>query len=370
MAHFEPPEPPIVPDDPTPPPTLDTPLPPPEVGFGSPWAPADAENRDRILDWWRMWFRRVFFPWINAWSAYWVAQWARIVAYLNEWLNYAGEYIQEYAVAGYSWRHTTTTIDPNTPTVVLIEPYDDARPIIIGDLVSDESININYGSVTALVDNTHAEVTYLGQLRGARGLAGFGWWTTVTEIVHAGTTEVVISEGDREPQVMDLVVDTSPSAAYGSIVTVTDATHVTVQYLGTLQGPPGIAADGNFDYTTAELQPYGDAGDTYQGQMADMPQMVGAYVVTTSSRSWVRVYASEAYMIADENRDPATPLNISDDHGCYLDFVSIPTELDKTLTPGIMFSGIGSGLWLSIVNMDINTPAEISVHFDYRTFLE
>src|SRR5690606_34954309 len=99
----------------------------------------------------------------------------------------------------------------------------------------------------------------------------------------------------------------------------------TVEFISTLQGPPGIADAGEFDFTTGELEPYGDAGDTYQGQMADQPNMVGAFVITVTSRSWVRVYASEEYMIADEDRSILTPLDIADDHGCYLDFVGIPT---------------------------------------------
>lgn len=371
MAPFVPPEPPLEPDDPTPPPELNVPLPPPEVGFGSPWAPADAENRDRILDWWRMWFRRVFFPWIAAWTAYWSAQWARIIAYLNEWLNYAGEYIEDHAVNGHSWWKTDTPINPSAPTVVEIIPFDEFRPILIGDLVSDTSVDIVYGIVTALVDDTHAEVTPLGQLRGPRGLVGFGWWATTTNIAHSGTTPVVLSAGpDRDPQVGDFVVDDSETSSYGQIVTVTDPTHVVVSYIGDLQGPPGIAAHGVFDFITPPLNPEGDPGDTYQGEMNGMPQMVGAYVLTTDARCWIRVYASEAYMLADADRSILTPLNIADDHGCYLDFVSIPAELSKTLTPGIMFTNIGEGLWLSVQNTDPTDPAEIALHFDYRIFME
>ena len=98
--------------------------------------------------------------------------------------------------------------------------------------------------------------------------------------------------------------------------------------------------------------------------------MVGAFVLDTDWPCWVRVYASEAYLLADVSRLPETPLNIADDHGCYLDFVSIPSELSKTLTPGIMFTDIGAGVWLSIVNLDINDPAAVAVHFDYRIFRE
>ncbi len=370
MSPFVPPEPPLTPDAPEPAPELNVPLPPPEVGFGSPWAPADAENRDRILDWWRMWFRRVFFPWIEAWAAYWAAQWARIIAYLNGWLEYAGEYIEEHAVAGLSWRRTDDTIVPEATTVVEITPLPNAdiRPLLVGEYVSDTTREVNYGVIVSLVDDTHAGVEWIGSLLG---LPGYGWWSTVTEIASSGTTPVVLAAvAGREPQVNDLVVSTAESDNYGRITVVTDATHVTVEYLGSLRGPAGVADLGEFDLTTPTLEPRGDAGDTYQGQMIPFPQMVGAYVLTTSWPCWVRVYASEAYMIADQARDPMTPLDIADDHGCFLDFVSIPGELTKTLTPGITFADIGEGLWLSVANMDINDPSAVSIHFDFRIFRE
>ncbi len=240
MATFEPPEPPFVPDGPTPPPTLDTPLPPPEVGFGSPWAPADAENRDRILDWWRMWFKAVFFPWIAAFIAYWDTQWQRLADYINTWMAAADEYITLHAVNGHSWWKTATAIAPAGTTTVAL-PFDQYRPILVGDLVSDSSPAVRWGQVTALVDDTHAVVTYVGDLRG---LTGHSWWTTVTTIAGAGTTDVIIdTDVDRIPVVGDLVSDQSTLTRYGKITVVTDTTHVTVTYIGQLQGPQGIQGD-------------------------------------------------------------------------------------------------------------------------------
>lgn len=436
MPPFVPPEPPIVPDAPTPPPSLDVPYPPPQVGHGSPWAPADAENRDQILDWWRAWFRRVFFPWIAAWVAYWAAQWARIVEYLNEWLDYAGEYIEEHAVNGHSWWKTDTTIERSGTTVVEIIPFDEFRSILVGDLVSDTSVDVAFGQVVAVVDDTHAEVEYLGDLRGLaglswwatettinasgttdvilpsypgrrpqvndlvsdnssslrfgqvtvvtddthvtvtplgtlRGLAGFGWYTTDDGIAHTGTTDVELLSGPpRPPQLNDLVVDNSASSAFGEIVAVIDDTHVTVAFVNTLQGPPGVAEAGVFDLTTGDLSPSPGPGNVYQGVMVDQPNMVGAFVLTVSSPAWVRVYASEAYMLADASRPILTPLNISGDHGCYLDFVGIALELSKTLTPGIMLTDIGSGVWISVTNTDPDNIADVAVHFDYRIFRE
>lgn len=368
MSPFVPPEPPIEPDAPTPPPELQTPLPPPEVGFGSPWAPADAENRDRILDWWRMWWRRVFFPWIEAWIAYWANQWARIIAYLNEWLAYAAEYIEDHAVAGYSWRRTDDEIVPNATTLVEILLVDEFRPLLVGEYVSDTTREVNYGRIVEVVTETTATVEWLGSLLG---LPGFGWWSTPTEIADTGTTAVVlVADPGRAPQLNDLVVSSTETGRYGRIVTVTSSTNVTVEYIGSLRGPMGIAGLGAFDLTTFVLEPLGTEGDTYQGQMLGQPQMVGAFYLSTNAPCWVRVYASEAYMLADADRSITTPLNIADDHGCYLDFVSISTELDKTLTPGIMFTDTGSGLWISIQNRDPLDPATLDIHFDYRIFRE
>lgn len=249
MSDFPPP--PFEPGEPGPPPSLNVPLPPPLVGEGSPWAPADAENRDRILDWWRMWFRHVFFPWIAAFIAYWDAQWDRLAAYLNTWITAADAYIVEHAIAGLSFRTTATDIAGSGTTDVVFTGVDvEHRPLIIGDLVLDQSPDGNFGSITALIDGTHATVTFLGSLRGPIGLTGangHGWWTTVTTIAHSGSTAVIITAGDRPVQMGDFVIDQSASAAYGEIAVVTDPTHVTVTFLGTLQGPSGGGGGGGID---------------------------------------------------------------------------------------------------------------------------
>lgn len=240
MASFTPPDPPFVPDDPTPPPTLSVPLPPPEVGEGSPWAPADSENRDRILDWWRMWFRRVFFPWIAAFTTWLDTQWNRLATFINTWITAADEYITEHAIAGYSFRVTSTPIAPEGTTNVEIAEGLDAehRPLVVGDLVLDETDESNYGVITVVIDDTHATVQYLGSLKGR---AGHGWWVTATPISAVGTTDVVLSaESDRLPQVNDLVSDESSALRYGIITVVADATHVTVSPLGVLRGLPGF----------------------------------------------------------------------------------------------------------------------------------
>jgi hypothetical protein len=50
---------------------------------------------------------------------------------------------------------------------------------------------------------------------------------------------VLTAGPDRLPQINDLVVDHTAASAYGEITVVTDATHVTVAYVNTLQGPAG-----------------------------------------------------------------------------------------------------------------------------------
>lgn len=249
-----PPEPPFEPDAPTPPPALDVPLAPPEVGFGSPWAPADGENRDRILDWWRMWWRRVFFPWVIAWTAYWDAQWTRLALYINTWISAADEYIIEHAIAGYSFRTTATPIAATGTTDVVITVGEDTdhRPLVVGDLVVDETQDSRFGVITVVIDDTHATVAVLGAFKG---YAGHGWWVTATVIAHAGTTAVILPiDATRIPQVGDIVVDSSASAAWGAITIVTDATHATVAYIGTLQGPIGPQGD------PGDPGPQGDPG--------------------------------------------------------------------------------------------------------------
>jgi hypothetical protein len=408
------------------------PLNPPMVGDASPFDHVDGENRDLILESIRSWVRHQLRAWTTAWQSYLVYWLALVEAWLNGWATAANAYITEHAVAGYSWRTTATAIAPTGSTNVTITDIDANRPIVVGDLVSDQSLSIVYGIVTAVIDATHATVQALGILRGLaghgwwttataisatgttvvaiaadaarvpqvddfvsdessslrygqitavgsptsvtvaplgvlRGLAGFGWWTTETPIAHSGTTAVVLASGpDRAPEVNDLVVDGTDQSAYGEITIVTDSTHVTVAYIGTLQGPPGIADLGAFDFATPSLA----AGAAYQGEMVGQPAMVGAFTVSAGSRSWVRVYASQSYMIADEGRDILTPLNISADHGCYLDFVAIPDELSKALTPGVQITDLGSGVWLSVTNTDVADPAAIAVHFDYRIFRE
>ena len=244
---FVPPEPPFEPGEPTPPPSLLVPLPPPEVGFGSPWVPADAENRDRILDWWRMWWRRVFFPWVTAWTAYWVAQWDRLADYINTWISAADEYINEHAIAGYSMRSTPTAINPTGTTNVVITLGEDPdhRPLVAGDLVLDQTVDGRFGVITVVIDDTHATVQVLGSLKG---YAGFGWWSTVSTIAHSGTSVVVLTvDPTRGPQLNDLVVDRTASAAYGIITAITSPTSVTVTYIGTLQGPSGGGGGGGLD---------------------------------------------------------------------------------------------------------------------------
>ena len=150
MASFTPPT-------PLDPPPQVVPEAPPIVGVGSPWTPADGENRDRILDWWRAWFHRVFFPWS-----------VKTTDDLNTWVVDASEYIDLHAISGYSWRKTDTPIATGGTTTVelTIAQY---HPIMVGDLVSDTTLESNYGRITSVVDTTHADVEWVGSLQGEPG---------------------------------------------------------------------------------------------------------------------------------------------------------------------------------------------------------
>ena len=148
---------PFTPPTPLDPPPKVVPEAPPIVGVGSPWAPADGENRDRILDWWRAWFHRVFFQWTE-----------KTTDNLNDWITDASEYISLNAKDGNSWWITATPIATTGTTTVTI-PLEPNRALQLDDLVSDTSSSTHYGQITALIDDTHAEVEYVGSLQGVPG---------------------------------------------------------------------------------------------------------------------------------------------------------------------------------------------------------
>jgi len=238
MASFD--YPPLTPDpDPAPlSPTI--PLNPPMVGEASPFDHVDGQNRDLILESIRSWVRHQLRAWTTAWQEY-LVYWLQLVEdWLNGFITAADAYITEHAIAGYSFRVTATAIAATGTTDVTITTGLDAehRPLVVGDLVVDSTVDGRFGAITVVIDGTHATVQPLGTLKG---YAGFGWWTTSTTIAHSGTTAVVIpTNPTRGPQLDDLVVDASDSHAYGTISAITDATNVVVTYLGTLQGPQGI----------------------------------------------------------------------------------------------------------------------------------
>jgi hypothetical protein len=217
MSPFVPPEPPLNPDS-TPSPALETPNPPPEVGFGAPWAPADGENRDQILNWWRAWFHRVFFTWIKTWTEYWAAQWTRVIDYSNEWFTYAEQYIEDHAVNGHSWWKTDTPILESENTTVTI-PFDPYRPPLVGDLVSDSTTAIRYGQVVEVIDATTVVVTPLGTLQGVPGpntvptdtaIAGFLGGPSLTRTALDSATDEIAAEkvgdiGSNLRQILDTI---------------------------------------------------------------------------------------------------------------------------------------------------------------------
>ena len=237
MAEFTPDPPPLdlpaVPDVLSP----NIPLNPPMVGTASPFIHVDGQNRDLILEAIRTWVRVSLLPWTTSWQSQ-LTEWEGDVAtQLDAWMTEAEEYITEYAVAGYSFRTTVTPIAPEGTTNVVLTSTD-VRPLVVGDLVLDESSDGNYGQITVVIDATHATVTYLGSLRGP---TGYSVRLTNTPIADEGTTNVALAADDTNPfQVGDIVLDTTSDSNFGQITAIIDTTHVTVNFQGTLKGAQGI----------------------------------------------------------------------------------------------------------------------------------
>lgn len=240
MAEFNPEPPPL--DLPAVPALLSPliPLNPPMVGTASPFIAVDGENRDLVLESIRAWMRTVFLVWIKSWEDQ-LTEWeGDIETQLDAWMVEAAAYITEHAVAGLSFRTTTTALNATGTTNAVFVVDTDLRPLTVGDLVLTQNISGNYGTITAIIDDTHATVTTIGSLRGAAGLS---FRQTATPIAGSGTTNVVLSVTTGWPPVVgDLVVDTTTDSNFGQVTVVTDATHVTVTYLGTFKGANG--ADG------------------------------------------------------------------------------------------------------------------------------
>src|SRR6185312_1977435 len=194
--------PPLTPDpDPAPlSPTI--PLNPPMVGEASPFIHVDGQNRDLILESIRAWIRTSLLEWTKDWQAYLVYWLALTADWLNTWATEADDYITAHAISGLSWRTTVTPIANSGTTNVVLVVDTDHRPIVLGDLVSDQTSEVRYGIVTALIDATHATVTYIGQLQGPQGIQGepgYSWRTTATPIADTGTTDVVLVPDSDHP---------------------------------------------------------------------------------------------------------------------------------------------------------------------------
>jgi hypothetical protein len=239
MADFDPTPPPL--DLPAVPAVLSPsiPLNPPMVGSINPFQHVDGNNRDIILEAIRTWVRVSLLPWTTSWQEQ-LTEWEGDVAtQLDAWMVLADDYITAHAISGLSFRSTVTDIAPEGTTNVVLANVDETlRPVVVGDLVLDNSTDSNYGIVTVVIDDTHATVLYVGSLRG---LPGFSWRLTPTPIAPEGTTNVVLSADNIRPfSLGDLVLDTAGDGNFGIVTTLIDATHVTVTYAGSLIGPQGI----------------------------------------------------------------------------------------------------------------------------------
>ena len=128
------------------------------VGFASPFGPSDGQNRDLILEAIRTWASQNLLPWSAAWDTFFNALIPQLTTYINA-----------KAVAGYSWRLTSSII-ATTGNSVAVFAVDPNRPLTINDLVSDASFPIRYGIVTSVIDDSHANVSYVGVLGNTGGV--------------------------------------------------------------------------------------------------------------------------------------------------------------------------------------------------------
>lgn len=243
MAQFDPEPPPL--DLPVAPDVLspNIPLNPPMVGEASPFIHVDGQNRDIILESIRTWVRVSLLPWTTSWQVQLTDWETDAETKLNAWMVLADAYITEHAISGLSVRTTATAIaGAGTTNVVFTDVDEEHRPLVIGDLVLSQSIDGNYGIITALIDATHATVTYLGSLRGPQGIAGLSFRTTATPIAGAGPTivEVIGVEPTHPLAIGDIILTTDVSGNFGYGNGLIDDTHIQVGYLGTLRGPQGI----------------------------------------------------------------------------------------------------------------------------------
>jgi hypothetical protein len=276
MAEFDPVPPPLnlpaVPDVLSP----EVPLNPPMVGFASPFQHVDSENRDIILESIRTWVWRNLLPWTTSWQDQLTAWETAEEDQLNAWMTLVDAYITAHAISGYSFRVTATAIAGSGTTEVVFANVDqDFRPVVVGDLVLDESIDGNFGIVTAIIDPTHATVSYVGSLRGPQGVS---WRETDTDIAGSGTTNVVLA---APFYLGDFVLTTLADGNWGVITALIDSTHATVTFAGTLRGPDGQNGL-SWRVTATPIAGAGTTNVTFSGVPAP-PLQLGDIVTDNSS---------------------------------------------------------------------------------------
>ena len=174
----------------------DIPLNPPMVGTSSPFDHVDGQNRDLILESIRTWIKTSLLGWTTSWQSTLINWLALVTTWLNGFETAAAAYIDTYAVAGYSWRTTVTPIATGGLTTVALTA-DAYRPIVVGDLVSDTTAGQTYGIITAIIDATHATVSYLGALSNGVAIDS----SVASYISTAGTSATKTALNARVPWV-------------------------------------------------------------------------------------------------------------------------------------------------------------------------
>src|ERR1700712_2055666 len=154
MAQINPPTP-FDPDAPINPPSMTAPMPAPLVGVATPWAPADSENRDQILNWWRMWFKQIFFVWTADFIGYWQVQWERLSVYLNDALTDQSNQVDEALEAQKAYLDAAVASIINNSIVLQDQLLADATPIR-GAGIDVTGATISTAAVQALINTTAA----------------------------------------------------------------------------------------------------------------------------------------------------------------------------------------------------------------------
>ena len=126
-------------------------------------------------------------------------------------------------------------------------------------------------------------------------------------------------------------------------------------------GTAGAYTSETVVHTTSSLAPSG-----YVIVPITVPNFAHSYRVTTSSQARVRLYSTEAAAIADITRPVAQEL--SGEHNCFLEVVTVPSNLDVFLSPTAPIYRVSgeTGIYLSCVNRGLSSSTITVTLYIYK----